>query len=114
VHTTPLPQAGEGVAARPGRPGRISDVSADSSLVGLRVGDIAEDPLPAPTGTRTLYLDDKSMHDVSLALTWGGPGKLRPASSLRVRESQFRPALRVPTVLMRDRRAATLVLGSTR
>ncbi len=40
---------------------------------GLLVGEIAEDALPAATGPLTLYLDDSSIADLWIGLTWGGP-----------------------------------------
>ncbi|WP_117214164.1 insecticidal toxin protein [Allorhizocola rhizosphaerae] len=50
-----------------------NDLTADPALGGLRVGELAEDPLPKATGPLTLFLDDNTMDDLWLALTWGGP-----------------------------------------
>ncbi len=43
----------------------------DDSVGGLRVGELKAVALPAPTGPFTLYLDDNSMDDLWLAITWG-------------------------------------------
>lgn len=43
----------------------------DTSFGGLRVGKLTNVPLPAPTGTLTLYFNDNSMEDLWLALAWG-------------------------------------------
>jgi hypothetical protein len=43
----------------------------DTSFGGLRVGKITNIPLPAPTGTLTLFLNDNSIEDFWPGLTWG-------------------------------------------
>ncbi|MFC7548744.1 hypothetical protein [Plantactinospora sp. GCM10030261] len=59
--------------APPDDPGRaVHELVADTALGGLRVGALADDPLPAAVGPLTLHLNDNSMNDLWLALTWGG------------------------------------------
>lgn len=43
----------------------------DSSLGDLRVGQLKKNFIAAPIGSLTLYLDDNTMEDLWLALTWG-------------------------------------------
>lgn len=58
--------------AAPGQPGRItSPLATDATLGGLRVGELADDPLPPALGELILHLDDNSMADLWLALSWG-------------------------------------------
>jgi hypothetical protein len=58
--------------APPGEPGRVThQLVTDAVLGDLRIGQLADDPLPAALGPLTLHLDDNSMSDVWLALTWG-------------------------------------------
>jgi receptor-binding and translocation channel-forming TcA subunit of Tc toxin len=47
------------------------DLVTDQAMGGLRVGQLAEDPLPPALGAFTLHLDDNSMRDLWLALSWG-------------------------------------------
>lgn len=46
-------------------------MAKDTSFGGLRMGKLTNIPLPTPTGKFTLYLNDNSMEDLWLALTWG-------------------------------------------
>jgi beta-phosphoglucomutase-like phosphatase (HAD superfamily) len=41
------------------------------SLGNLWLGDVTDDPLPAPTGELTLYLSDTGLDDLWLLATWG-------------------------------------------
>lgn len=60
-----------GVARSPDAPdSEHVQLERDTTLGGLRVGALA-DPLPAPTGALSLFLDDNSMADVWIALRWG-------------------------------------------
>jgi hypothetical protein len=47
-------------------------LSTDASLGGLRAGSLS-DPLPDALGDMILYVDDNSMGDIWLALSWGAP-----------------------------------------
>jgi hypothetical protein len=57
----------------PGDPDRsVHPLATDPGLGGLRAGPLATDPLPPAVGELTLHLDDNSIRDLWLALTWGG------------------------------------------
>ena len=43
----------------------------DASLGDLRASTLTQIPLPPPTGSWTLYVNDNSMVDLWLAVTWG-------------------------------------------
>jgi hypothetical protein len=56
-----------------GDPGRTTHpLATDTSRGGLRTGELADDPLPAAVGELTLHLDDTTVQDIWLLLTWGG------------------------------------------
>lgn len=61
------------VATAPGDdPARVPhQLATDTTLSGLRTGVLADDPLPGAVGELTLYLDDNSMTNLWLALSWG-------------------------------------------
>jgi len=46
-------------------------LARDNSLGGLRTGKLTNIPLPSPTGTLTLYLNDNTMKDLWFGVTWG-------------------------------------------
>jgi hypothetical protein len=48
------------------------ELTRSDALGGLRAGRLANVARPAPTGTFALFLDDTSMDDLWLAVTWGG------------------------------------------
>jgi hypothetical protein len=59
--------------AAPDEPGRTTHALTSGGGPGdLRVGELADDPLPAAAGPLTLHLDDNSIRDLWLVLTWGG------------------------------------------
>jgi hypothetical protein len=61
------------VSVAPGAPAAAKrPLAKDSALGDMRVGTLAA-PLPPPVGDLALFLDDNSMSDVWLALTWGAP-----------------------------------------
>lgn len=59
------------IGDKPDETAKKDTLVKDASLGNLLVGRLANISLPNPTGTVTLYLDDNSMANIWLALTWG-------------------------------------------
>ena len=59
------------VTEQPDGSGNKDMLARDTSLGGLRTGKLVNIPLPAPTGMLTLFLNDNSMKDLWIGLTWG-------------------------------------------
>jgi hypothetical protein len=51
--------------------GAMDTLVKDKTLGDLRHGSMKNIPLPAPTGTFTLHLNDNTMDNLWLALSWG-------------------------------------------
>lgn len=62
------------VGDRPDGGGDTDTLVKDASLGGLRAGGLTNIALPEPTGEFTIYLDDNSMEEMWLAVTWGKGG----------------------------------------
>lgn len=61
--------------APPAEPDRAtSPLATDNTMGGLRVGVLADDPLPPAWGEFTLHADDNTMTDLWLVLSWGSEG----------------------------------------
>ena len=59
------------VSDKPTAPRNTDKLEKDISLGNLRIGELKNIPLPAPTGEFTLYFNDNSMEDLWLTLAWG-------------------------------------------
>jgi hypothetical protein len=64
-------KAGVEVTAQADGSGPKDTLVPDASLDNLRAGRLVNLPLPSPTGTFTLYLDDSTMTDLWIGLAWG-------------------------------------------
>jgi hypothetical protein len=59
------------ISDQPDGTGNKDVLVKDASMGNLRGGTLTHIPLPAPIGAFTLYLDDNSMNDMWLLLSWG-------------------------------------------
>jgi len=50
---------------------KIDSLAKDASLGGLLVGKFQEIALPAPEGDLSLFIDDNSLNNLWIGLTWG-------------------------------------------